>query len=648
MRHRLIVSAIDCSLALQTCPFSQLGVRSYDGLSYRNLTGREQTSWCPVQWLIAYDISKDANRRKVARRLEQLGFRRQLSVFEGELTVERLQDLFTELTPYVDESTDSLTAWPSVESPCIPILHRGQDRVLTQKAWGDTLIEKDHDMPTLRTTQRLIHDQIQSDGQTESPLMQLMGDSTILDAAWKRVIAGGRKTPGPDSVTPASVQTQPGGVAKFLSDIATELQAGTYQPGPVRRYRIEKANAESFREIAVLSLRDSVVHMAVKLLLDPVVEATSEDKSYGFRPGQSRFDELLAIARKVQSSERHAVALTTDVADCFGCINHQVLIASLSKLIGDCEFLRLIELILRQVGHGERGWLSRRYKGVLQGSPLSPVLANLALRPFDTEWKHRHGKRHSAFRYADDIVVLADSASTARKLKRQLKSVLWQTTKMKLAATKTHIARFEQGVPVLGMLIRTHTEPYDQRTLTSLFVDPERVRGLFCEIDEWCERLTPDSSIPAEFRKLNQKLRGWFETYQFAYDAPQVFEAIDYHVFRVARSQLKSAHACTAAELQRDHHIYLASGHETWTAEGESILVLGSLPRRQYRPKRNAIPWRDVSPTKDAQAPVEMPVPGVADNQEFVLPSGSDSHSSSNRPIYVSTPQRNGQHATGG
>ena len=71
--------------------------------------------------------------------------------------------------------------------------------------------------------------------------------------------------------------------------------------------------------------------------------------------------------------------------------------------------------------------------------------------------------------------------------------------------------------------------------LTSIFVDPEKIREILSEIDVWCGSLDADAPLGRQFAVMNRKLRGWFQTYQFAYDAPQAFEAIDYHVFRTTR-----------------------------------------------------------------------------------------------------------------
>lgn len=88
-----------------------------------------------VKWVIAYDVSKSKGRRKVAKRLEQMGFRRQKSVFEGEASPTDVGVLLDELARFIQTDSDSLTAWPMTENGSACIQHRGTARAIVQRDW---------------------------------------------------------------------------------------------------------------------------------------------------------------------------------------------------------------------------------------------------------------------------------------------------------------------------------------------------------------------------------------------------------------------------------------------------------------------------------------------------------------------------------
>lgn len=89
-----------------------------------------------LKWVIAYDVSKNSSRNKISRRLEQLGFRKQFSVFEGELSPQEIGVLFQELASLLDFSTDCLTAWPTTENAHAKLMHAGKKRAVTKRDWN--------------------------------------------------------------------------------------------------------------------------------------------------------------------------------------------------------------------------------------------------------------------------------------------------------------------------------------------------------------------------------------------------------------------------------------------------------------------------------------------------------------------------------
>lgn len=88
-----------------------------------------------MKWIVAYDVKTNAARRRVAKRLEQVGFRRQYSVFEGEISVEELTALMDELNTLLVDSSDVITAWPWTENGAAKVIHKGQERTETERDW---------------------------------------------------------------------------------------------------------------------------------------------------------------------------------------------------------------------------------------------------------------------------------------------------------------------------------------------------------------------------------------------------------------------------------------------------------------------------------------------------------------------------------
>jgi RNA-directed DNA polymerase len=424
-------------------------------------------------------------------------------------------------------------------------------------------------------------------------VMRFVTDSAVLTAAWVLVRSShGAGTPGADHLAARDMPADSAESRAMLQELAVQLQSGTYRPGPVRRFEIAKPGQPGkTRPLAILTVRDRVVHMAVKLVVEPMIEARLGDRTFGFRPGRSRYDQLLAVRRLVVNRpEQYGAALTADIASCFDELDHRLILDDLLALIADPAFIRLFQLLLEQVGSGRAGWWRRRPVGVLQGSPLSPVIANWNLARFDAAWRQLHGERAPLFRYADDLILLARDEARAARLRRPLEHCLRRANRLALAADKTRAGALDAGIPLLGLMLRRHVDPFSGRSEVRIFVDPDRFRDLFAETERWLEQIEAHR-LGQQIRRFNQRLRGWFESYQYAYDAPQAFEAYDAFLFAAARRRLKELIACSVATLQGQHHRRLPSGHETWEVDGVPLLALSTLPRQRYRARRARPPW---------------------------------------------------------
>ena len=226
-----------------------------------------------------------------------------------------------------------------------------------------------------------------------------------LGAAAKAVIANGGG-PGIDGMRTGQLA---GHLSRHGETIRVKVLAGKYKPSPVRRIWIAKAGGGK-RPLGIPTVVERCLQQAIQQKLTEVFDPLMSEHSYGFRPGRSAHDAVRAALEHVENGKDCVVDI--DLKSFFDEVNHDILMNRLHERISDKRVLKLIGRYLRAGVNDDGQWHSS-YKGVPQGGPLSPLLANVYLDPLDKELQSRG---LSFCRYADDCNIYVSSERAGERV----------------------------------------------------------------------------------------------------------------------------------------------------------------------------------------------------------------------------------------
>ncbi|MDQ3152537.1 MAG: reverse transcriptase/maturase family protein, partial [Actinomycetota bacterium] len=266
--------------------------------------------------------------------------------------------------------------------------------------------------------------------------------------SWQRVLANDAA----DDVLSPGVRRFARDADTLLDELRGRLLDGGYLPTRLTRVSIPKEDGGE-RVLHIPPVVDRIVERAVLSVLTPLLDPLLGPSSFAYRAGLGVVDAVQEVARLRDEGFTHV--LRTDIDDYFPSIRVDRLRRILGVMVTDPELMAVLDLLLGRTLHGPGRRRNRPGIGLPQGSPLSPILANVMLEHVDDRLR-RAG--YPIVRYGDDMAILATSRDDALEAGR-VASKAAEEIGMKLGDDKTDAMSFEAGFCFLGEDFGTRYPP---------------------------------------------------------------------------------------------------------------------------------------------------------------------------------------------
>ena len=367
-------------------------------------------------------------------------------------------------------------------------------------------------------------------------LSDLIHHPVWLEEAAKRVFRRSKgKTPGVDDVTVSEFRKRE---SENIENLRLELKKGTYQPQPLRRVEIPKANGK-MRRLGIPCLRDKIVQEAIRMMLEPIFEVEFHDNSYGFRPHRSAHHAVFRCQQAMRQG--FSWVIEGDVKACFDEISHKAILGVLREKVMDNKFLDLVKLFLKSGVLVEKA-LVPTVKGVPQGGIISPLLANAVLNKLD--WflqdqgnygkseRRAYDKKESNLRfvrYADNWCVFITRANKryAESLKEKIRAFLLAECGLELSVEKTRITHVRDGFDFLGF----HLEKgigQNGKLVPKIKVGQKAISNIRLRLNETARYRPSQEDIETRVTRVSSLIRGWSHYFKIAHNFSAVAGLLDH------------------------------------------------------------------------------------------------------------------------
>lgn len=395
------------------------------------------------------------------------------------------------------------------------------------------MAKANHPLDKVRALQRALYVAAKQKRQRRfHALYDRIARADVLRRAWEQVRRN-RGAAGIDGETIQAIEAY--GVERMLSEVRALLLNGRYRPQAVRRVYIPKPGRPGERRgLGIPRARDRVVQTAMKLVLEPLFEASFLPCSYGFRPKRGAHQALECIRKEVNAGTRWVVEV--DFKDFFGSLDPELLLRLVARRVSDRRVLRLIRMLLR-AGVMEDGVTVSSATGVPQGGALSPLLSNIYGHALDALFEREMTHLGKLVRYADDAVILCRNEADA------CQSLCWlqqraHSLHLRLHPDKTRMVDMgsgTEGIDFLGFHLRMvrssrygrrycHRWP-SQRAMSAIRAKVKAITAPRARL-RW--------PINALVTELNPILRGWCNYFRWGNSARKFSQVDDYVHERLA------------------------------------------------------------------------------------------------------------------
>ncbi len=348
-------------------------------------------------------------------------------------------------------------------------------------------------------------------------LMEQVCDPKNLVRAYRRVRSN-KGTPGVDGMT---VHELADWLRSHQEALTASLLDGTYQPQPVRKAEFPKPDG-GMRQLGIPTVADRLVQQAILQVMNPIIDPTFSNSSYGFRPARDplarsedaraslshdkvgsrlRPRSALEQARKYVAQEGREFVVDFDLEKFFDRVNHDILMSRVARRIGDKRLLRIIRRFL-QAGLMQDGVCVAREEGTPQGGPLSPLLANILLDDLDQELELRG---HRFCRYADDCNIYVQSLAAGQRVMESVVRFLEKKLHLRVNREKSAVA------PVGERKFLGHRLLLNGK----LGISPKSIKRAKEKVRQITRR-NRGASLVQVIVDLNRFLTGWVLYYRYA------------------------------------------------------------------------------------------------------------------------------------
>jgi RNA-directed DNA polymerase len=464
----------------------------------------------------------------------------------------------------------------------------------------------------------------------------------LCNEAWLRVAHQsvstnqGRETAGIDGQRRSNFNED---LEENLHRLSEELKAKTFEPTPVRRVYIPKANGKK-RPLGIPTIADRIVQEALRMTLEPIWEADFSRHSYGFRPNRCTKDAIAYIGTRFATpGHTYQWIIEGDIKSYFDSIPHRKLMKRIGRRVQDTGTLDLIWKYLK-AGLMEQGEYHETLAGTPQGGIVSPLLANIYLHDLDRymeehyvnladkerRQRRRHGLANFLYaRYADDFVVLCNGTrEQAEGMRKELYNFLMSRLGLALSMEKTRVTHLTEGFKFLGFWMESSIGA-NGRYVPRIRIPEEAPKRVLYKIRAMLGPSTQNASVNAKILALNRVIGGWCRYYQHTSTPAVIFGKLRDSMFWDIAHWLGRKDKLSMPQVMRKYYRNKTFGTktqrlkmpETYTVKRYKLKVIPN----PYTSKPEDIE-RETLPTLDAQWTGYEVVSGRYDRRLEVLERG--------------------------